>query len=342
MSERDAGPYTDEFYRNHREVSLRSARQIVPFVLRLVEPWSVVDVGCGLGTWLSVFREQGVTDVCGMDGDWVDRTKLVIPADRFLAADVCRPLPVDRRFDLALSLEVAEHLPGECGAAFVGSLTRLAPLVLFSAAIPFQGGAGHINEQWPEYWVEHFRQSGYAVIDCIRRAIWNNAEVEWYYAQNTLLFARPDLIERSPTLRKELEGTATSQLSLVHPRKYLKAVAEMRQLVLTAQDLAAVIPPGDRFILVDDDAVRGELAVGSRAIPFLERDGQYWGPPADDMTAIQELERLRGAGAAFIVFAWPSFWWLDYYSGFHEYLRSRFPCLPRTDRVVVFDLRRRG
>jgi SAM-dependent methyltransferase len=341
MSRQGAGPYTNEFYRDHREVSLRSAHQIVPLVLRLVRPRSVVDVGCGVGTWLSVFREHGITDVCGIDGDWVDRTKLVIPADRFLAADVCRPLPVDRRFDLALSLEVAEHLPAQCAAAFVDSLTGLAPVVLFSAAIPFQGGTGHVNEQWPEYWVEHFQRKGYAVIDCIRRAVWDNADVEWYYAQNTLLFARPELVERSRTLRKERAGTATSQLSLVHPRTYLKAVAEMRRLVLTAQDIAALIPPGDRFILVDDDVLRGELGVGSRAIPFLEREGRYWGLPADDMTAIRELERLRAGGAGFVVFAWPSFWWLEYYSGFHEYLRSRFPCLPRTDRVVAFDLRGR-
>jgi len=289
-----------------------------------------------------VFRELGVSDVLGMDGNWVNATQLAIPEDRFLAVDACRPLPVDRRFDLALSLEVAEHLPGDCAATFVGSLTRLAPVVLFSAAVPFQGGTGHINEQWPEYWVEQFGQRGYVVIDCIRKAIWQDADVEWYYAQNTLLFAERTLAERSPALRQERARAVTSQLSLVHPRMYLKAVGEMRHLLETARDIAAVIPPGGRFILVDDDAVRGALAVGPRAIPFLERDGQYWGRPADDATAIREVERLREAGAGFIVFVWPALWWLDYYTGFHDYLRTRFTSLARTPQVVVFDLHGRG
>lgn len=339
MPAREATPYTNEFYRDHQAASLGSARAIVPLVLRLVRPESVVDVGCGIGTWLSVFQEQGVADVCGMDGDWVDRKSLLIPGSRFLAVDARRPLPVERRFDLAVSLEVGEHLPAECAQVLVGSLTRLAPTVLFSAAIPFQGGVGHVNEQWPEYWVDHFAQHGYSIIDCIREAIWQNAEVEWYYAQNTLLFAAREVLERSPALRAGLERTAAGQLSLVHPRGYLKALGEMRQLVATAQHITAVIPSGDSFILVDDDAIRGELAVGRRAIPFLERDGRYWGRPVDDATAVREVERLRRAGARFIVFAWPALWWLDYYSGFHGYLRSRFPCLSSTDRLVAFDLR---
>jgi SAM-dependent methyltransferase len=339
MLEPEATPYTGEFYQDHREVSLRSAREIVPLVLRLVQPRSVIDVGCGIGTWLSVFREHGVADVRGIDGNWVDRTRLIIPEDRFSAVDLRRPFELDQRFDLAVSLEVAEHLPAESAVGFVESLTRLAPAVLFSAAIPFQGGAGHINEQWPEYWVEHFARSGYRVIDCIRGAVWRNADVEWYYAQNTLMFADREALGRSPGLRAKVERTVTSQLSLVHPRKYLKAVTEMRRLLLTAEEIAAIIPPGDRFILVDDDAVRGELALGRRAIPFLEREGQYWGPPADDNTAIREVERLRGAGAGFIVFAWPALWWLEYYSGFREHLRSRFRCVLSTERVVAFDLR---
>jgi SAM-dependent methyltransferase len=342
MPEREAAPYTDEFYRDHREASLRSARVIVPLVLRLVQPRSVVDVGCGTGTWLSVFREHGVTDVLGMDGEWVDPAGLAIPEARFRAVDARRPLPVDRRFDLAVSLEVAEHLPAECAAGFVDSLTRLAPVVLFSAAVPFQGGTGHVNEQWPEYWVEHFARGGFAVIDGVRKAIWQESDVAAYYAQNTLLFADRAHAARMPSLSRELERTVTSQLSLVHPRMYLKAVAEMRRLHATARDITAVIPPGERFILVDDDAVRGELAMGDRAIPFIEREGEYWGRPPDDATAIREVERLRRAGAGFIVFAWPALWWLEYYAGLHAYLRRQFTPVPPTPQIVAFDLRGRG
>jgi len=104
-------------------------------------------------------------------------------------------------------------------------------------------------------------------------------------------------------------------------------------------DLAGLIPNGISFILVDECQWGSEIPTGRRAIPFLERDGQYWGRPPDDETAIRELERLRGSGASFIVFAWPAFWWLDYYAGFSRYLHSKFRCVLRNDRLIVFDLR---
>ena len=113
----------------------------------------------------------------------------------------------------------------------------------------------------------------------------------------------------------------------------------MDRLHQAAKDVAALIPLGDILILVDEQQLGSEVAAGCRAIPFLERDGQYWGPPPDDDTAIRELERLRSSGAAFMVFAWPAFWWLEYYSGLHQYLRSRFRCVLENDRLVVFDLR---
>ena len=104
-------------------------------------------------------------------------------------------------------------------------------------------------------------------------------------------------------------------------------------------DIDDLVPPGDVFLLVDNGQISSYLAIHARALPFLERDGQYWGPPADDATAISELERLRQAGASFIVFAWPAFWWLDFYSKFHDYLRSHFACTLQNERLVAFDLR---
>jgi hypothetical protein len=110
--------------------------------------------------------------------------------------------------------------------------------------------------------------------------------------------------------------------------------------MLMLKEISSLIPPGETFLLVDDDQVGGELFSGRTAWPFLERDGKYWGPPSDDASAICELERLRQLGASFTVFAWPAFWWLDYYAGFHSYLREKHPCVLENDRVVVFDLRR--
>jgi glycosyltransferase involved in cell wall biosynthesis len=117
----------------------------------------------------------------------------------------------------------------------------------------------------------------------------------------------------------------------------------MERLRTALVELVPLIPAGESFLLVDGGqwgcaSMEGGLIDGRRTIPFLERDGQYWGPPADDEIAIQELERLRRTGAAFIVFAWSAFWWLDYYAAFHRYLRSRFPCRLHDDRLCAFDL----
>ncbi len=114
----------------------------------------------------------------------------------------------------------------------------------------------------------------------------------------------------------------------------------MKRVGKATAEIAALIPAGDSFILVDqDECGTGGVVAGRRCIPFLERDGQYWGSPPDDATAIREFERLRQSGATFMVFAWPAFWWLDYYSGFQRHLRSKFRCVLENDRLVVFDLR---
>lgn len=111
------------------------------------------------------------------------------------------------------------------------------------------------------------------------------------------------------------------------------------QMYLVTQDIASVIPAGATFILADQAQFGSMVTPGRHAMPFLEHQGQYWGPPQDDPMAISEFERLRSAGAHFIVFGWPAFWWLEYYAAFHNYLRSQFSCVLRNDRLVVFDVR---
>jgi SAM-dependent methyltransferase len=211
-----------------RTGATQSAEVIVPLVLHLLPVRSVLDVGCGDGSWLRVFQKLGVKDVLGIDGEYVTVDLLQIPQDRFRAVDLAKPFDVGRAFDLAISLEVAEHLPAESASTFVESLARQAPLVLFSAAIPKQGGNHHLNEQWPDYWVKLFLGHGYLPVDFLRRRIWQNDAVEWWYAQNTLLFARADLVESNPTLKAEFERTNPAQLSLVHPKQYLAAEEVVR------------------------------------------------------------------------------------------------------------------
>ena len=213
-----APAYTSEFYDNIRGGSRRSAHAVVPIVLQLVEPKAVVDVGCGDGTWLAVFRELGVSDTVGLDGDYVDRRRLQIPEDQFRATDLSSQFGLPRTFDLAVSLEVAEHLPPQSAEGFVDSIVRLAPVVLFSAAIPFQSGTQHLNEQWPDYWAALFRRHDYVPIDCIRDKIWDNDDVEWWYAQNCFLFANTSFLKHNEALRTAFEATNPRQLSLVHPR----------------------------------------------------------------------------------------------------------------------------
>ena len=209
----------------HQEGSRRSAKEIIPLVLELIQPKRVIDVGCGVGGLLSVFKECGVEDIQGIDGDWVDKKMLQIPEDRFLSFDLKEPFQMDRQFDLVVSLEVAEHLPSDCAETFVDDLVRLGPVILFSAAIPFQEGTYHVNEQWPDYWVKRFQKKGYVVIDCLRKKIWQNDNVEWWYAQNILMFVRRDYLESNPLLKKEFENTNTSMLSIVHPKCYLASIA---------------------------------------------------------------------------------------------------------------------
>ncbi|HEY9662067.1 MAG TPA: methyltransferase domain-containing protein, partial [Allocoleopsis sp.] len=163
--------YTRNFYDSLHEGSRQSARAIVPIVMELIQPKSVLDVGCGTGNWLAVFHEYGIEDYLGIDGDYVDLDDLQISKQRFIPHDLKEPLPLDRTFDLVMTVEVAEHLPADLAEPFVKSLTRLSPVILFSAAIPQQGGTGHINEQWLEYWVERFQQQGYTAIDCLRDKI---------------------------------------------------------------------------------------------------------------------------------------------------------------------------
>ena len=334
--------YSAEFFEQQSGGSRRSAERIVPIVMELVRPRSVVDVGCGVGTWLSVFRESGVPRTLGIDGDYVDRNMLKIPADDFLPADLSRPLRLDERFDLAASLEVGEHLPPESAATLVESLTRLAQVVLFSAAIPHQGGVGHLNEQWPDYWREHFARCGYEVIDCIRKQVWSDSNVQWWYAQDVLLYASEEYLVGSPSLSRERSATCPDQLSLVHPQRYLEAIEWERPRALAMEAIALLVPEGHTVILADDAALDvGSNITGRACVPFTESDGQYNGPPEDDAAAVAELERLRAAGATFIAFAWPAFWWLEHYRGLDHHLRSRYRCLLENERLVLFDLRGR-
>jgi len=198
-----------------------SARNVLPHVFEIVKPRSVIDFGCGGGAWLSTCKDLGVVDICGVDGHYVDTSRLLFPSTHFVAHDLRHLYRSPRSFDLAISLEVAEHIPADDVRTYIESLTRLSSVILFSAAIPFQGGLGHVNEQWPSYWLELFKERGFVPIDCIRKVIWRNDNVYTWYRQNTIMFATPSAIDDNLRLKFEHESCVDFPLDLVHPNRYL-------------------------------------------------------------------------------------------------------------------------
>ena len=213
--------YDKQFYDEIRETSRHAARTIIPMILELVgRVSSVIDIGCGNGIWLSVWREHGAVRTTGLDGGHVDRATLEIATEDFITADLAEPLPVKTRHDLAMTLEVVEHLPRDRAESIVDELVALAPVVLFSAAVPGQMGEGHLNEDWQHIWAERFEKRGYRTLDPVRSRIWFDGSISWWYQQNILVFASEDVIAANPGLRAEADRLDRARLSVVHPRTF--------------------------------------------------------------------------------------------------------------------------
>jgi len=211
--------YDADFYSAQSSSSYLSAMKMLSYLFECYRPRSVVDVGCGVGSWLSVARELGAEEVLGLDGECVDVGTLKIPKESFLATDLEQPLKIEHEADLCISVEVAEHLSAARAPALVRELTSLAPVVLFGAAIPGQGGVHHINLQWPAFWIDLFEQNGYSAIDCMRIPFWDDPGVDFWYAQNTLVYYD---VQRED-LRRTLAGLPNIEpagLPLVHPNLY--------------------------------------------------------------------------------------------------------------------------
>ncbi|MCC6797305.1 MAG: class I SAM-dependent methyltransferase [Candidatus Hydrogenedentes bacterium] len=213
--------FSPEYFAFIRHGSLVSARAIVPLLQKLTKTERVLDVACGTGEWLRVFREHGAERVFGVDAAWVDTQMLSIAPEEFRIHDIAEPLALDETFDVALMLEAAQHVPEDCAGAVVRSLTQLAPCVLFSAPIPNQGGSGHcVNEQWPSYWAAHFADNDFVCIDLLRRLLWDNEQVEWWYAQNLLLFVHKAEVAKSDLLSMAVDASPGPPQRLIHPKLY--------------------------------------------------------------------------------------------------------------------------
>jgi len=182
--------YDDEFFNYVNAGAIRSAKLILPILLNQIPVNSVLDVGCGQGAWLSIWHELGIPIVIGIDGAYVNKTRLLCQKDEFVEHDLSKPFDLGRRFDLVQSLEVAEHLQASSAPGFIESLVRHGDKILFSAAPPGQGGDHHVNEQNYEYWRAQFARYDYVPIDLLRPTIKSLDKIEPWYRYNTILYIK--------------------------------------------------------------------------------------------------------------------------------------------------------
>ena len=202
--------YSGGFYDYIDDGSRRSARKVASLLLEEIAIDSLLDVGAGHGAWAAEWLAAGVADIVAMDGDYVDRSRLAIPAEAFKPHNLELPFDLGRRFDLVQSLEVAEHLPAAAADGFVNSIVKHGDIVLFSAAVPNQGGEHHVNEQVPEYWRRKFAAHGYQAYDWLRPQLAAEKAVMPWYRFNSIVYANAAGATRlSDGVRKTLVSQET-------------------------------------------------------------------------------------------------------------------------------------
>ena len=170
---------------------------------------TAVDFGCGKGIFLKFLKDKGVS-ITGLD---LEKKILSITEEEFFQTDLTKPVHLKKKYDLSISLEVAEHLPESSAEIFISSLCEASDVVLFSAAVKGQGGVGHINEQFLSYWQKIFLKKGYFLLDIIRPEIWNDDNVQPYYRQNSVIFVSADTYKNIPESIK----TENKIVDMIHP-----------------------------------------------------------------------------------------------------------------------------
>ena len=214
--------YDTKFFDKFESLSHRAAIEMLPEILRRIKPQSIVDLGCGEGVWLSVVNNINPSiEILGIDGEYVKKEELKISEQFFSAADISKPVKYDKKFDLAISLEVGEHINKVDADQFIDNLVGLADVILFSAAIPGQGGEYHVNEQWQNYWIEKFEAKGYSPDLSVRNFFWNNGKISPWRRQNIILFSRQQLC---------LFPEVSNIYSVVHPDMFQIKVDKINAL----------------------------------------------------------------------------------------------------------------
>ena len=224
-------PYDNQFYDGLAQGSLGSARVYLGYLFELWQPGSVVDFGCGRGAWLAAAGECGVKRLVGIDGAWNSGEALANPAFEFLAADLDGEVMLPETFDLALSLEVAEHVRPESSDRFVASIARLSDAVLFGAAFTGQPGTNHINTRPHGFWADKFLARGYRLFDLFRPRFWSDERVEPWYRQNTFLYVQPRHPLHAALTAAGHHGAEDARfVDAIHPWLYFAALARIERL----------------------------------------------------------------------------------------------------------------
>lgn len=236
---------SQQTYEAVREGAIRSARTCLPMIAETHGvPSGLLDVGCGEGHWMRTAVElwqPRLSTVGGLDlveniddgfpftAAWdAERGDLLpmrqgphLTETREIEGEIY-PASTDYRWPMVLCLEVAEHLSPTAGDHLIAELCRVSERVVFSAAIPGQGGDGHVNEQWPAYWGERFNAHGFFLSDPWRLFgdFWEDERIEPWYRQN-LLMAQPATLFGDGRVSAPLVGIRTQPRSLVHPVTWL-------------------------------------------------------------------------------------------------------------------------
>ena len=199
--------YQEQYY------NTQSAEQVLPILFGLYKPKSLLDVGCGNGSWMVAARKFGITDIMGIDSQGLENNKWPLAEEQFNLVDLDYPFDLGRRFDMVLCLEVAEHLAVESAPSLISSLVKHSDLIVFSAAIPGQEGDRHINTREPSYWQQLFNQHGFNTYDNIRPIIWDNQKIFWWYRQNIFIAQRSGSADEKVTEKIR---------HIVHPEHFIE------------------------------------------------------------------------------------------------------------------------